>query len=89
MGGAESTGPKAYKLRMKQEYLLGEGGYGQVFRVTRRSDKAPFALKISLKTIDFQGPKDLLNDKTERRVQQLIQHPFTVKIIDEFIIDNK
>jgi serine/threonine protein kinase len=23
MGGAESTGPKAYKIRMKQEYLLG------------------------------------------------------------------
>lgn len=40
MGGVESTGPKAYKLRMTPKYLLGEGGYGQVFRVTRKSDKA-------------------------------------------------
>ena len=57
--------------------------------MTRRSDKAHFALKISLKALDFQAPKDLLNEKTERRVQQMIQHPFTVQIIDEFIIDNK
>ena len=53
MGAGESTGPKAYKIKLKEEFLLGEGGYGKVFRVTRRSDKVLFALKISLKTLEI------------------------------------
>ena len=87
MGQTVSTGPDAYKLKMKQEFLLGEGGYGQVFRVRRKCDKAEFAMKISIKPLDLLNNKEQQNHKNEIRVQQMIQHPFTIKIIDEFISD--
>jgi serine/threonine protein kinase len=80
----------AYNIILKEEFLLGEGSNGIVYRITRRSDNFQFAIKISKTSIyEKDKSKVKINVRKEKYCQKLIDHPFIIKLIDEFIIDDK
>lgn len=60
MGNTTSERAKVYRIKDKPKYLLGQGGFGRVIRVTRKEDKMVFAMKISLRPLDTLEAKDLL-----------------------------
>jgi hypothetical protein len=41
------SGVKAFNINYSNEYLLGAGGFAKVYRITRKSDKQAFAMKVS------------------------------------------
>jgi hypothetical protein len=41
------TGAKAFNINYSDDYLLGAGGFAKVYRITKKSDKQAFAMKVS------------------------------------------
>ncbi len=82
-------GAKAYIIKDKPKYLLGVGSFGKVLRVTRKADKQVFAMKMSLKISKMLDRKDYQYEENEKTVLKMIDHPFIVKFLDEFMIDGK
>ena len=46
-------------------------------------------MKMSLKISKMLDRKDQMYEENEKRVLQMIDHPFIVKFLDEFMIDGK
>jgi serine/threonine protein kinase len=74
-------GKDAYEI--KEE--LGRGGFGIVRRATRICDEKDFAIKVSMRTRDKYLGKELQDIEDEIKHMNQLQHPFIVKIIDDFI----
>ena len=55
MGNNNEKGEKAYSINRDEKHTLGEGAYGVVYRVKRKSDKKVCAAKIfKLKKVSMQ-----------------------------------
>ena len=67
--------------------LLGKGSFGEVFLVKRRSDDAPFAMKVLKKEVVF-GQNLIKYAMTERNVLSYIKHPFIVSLECAFQTNN-
>jgi hypothetical protein len=46
MGNTESTGEKAYSMKLTDKNKLGEGAYGAVYKVLTKENERPCAAKI-------------------------------------------
>ena len=75
------VGKDAYVIKDE----IGRGGFGIVFRATRKCDKEDLAIKVSMKTRDKYSGKELQDIEDEIKHMNQLQHPFIVKIIDNFI----
>ncbi len=65
--------------------MIGQGGFGQVYKVTRVSDGQLFALKIC--TSD--EPEHLRRFAREVRLMAGISSPFVVKLVDQYLEGNR
>ena len=63
--------------------LIGKGSYGKVFLVEKKDDKNIYAMKI-LKKKAMIKRNQVNHIKTERKIMELIDHPFIVKLIYAF-----
>jgi serum/glucocorticoid-regulated kinase 2 len=63
--------------------LIGKGSYGKVFLVQKKDDQKIYAMKI-LKKKAMIKRNQVNHIKTERKIMELIDHPFIVKLIYAF-----
>ena len=59
--------------------IIGKGSYGKVLLVQKNDNDKIYAMKI-LKKKAMLKRKQVLHIKTERRIMELIDHPFIVKL---------
>ena len=59
--------------------LIGKGSYGKVLLVEKKDDKKVYAMKI-LKKKAMQKRNQVNHIKTERKIMELIDHPFIIKL---------
>ena len=63
--------------------LIGKGSYGKVFLVQKKDDQKIYAMKI-LKKKAMIKRNQVNHIKTERKIMELIDHPFIAKLIYAF-----
>ena len=63
--------------------VIGKGSYGKVLLVEKIDDKKVYAMKI-LKKKAMIKRNQVNHIKTERKIMELIDHPFIVKLIYAF-----
>lgn len=68
--------------------LIGKGSYGKVFLVQKKDDQKIYAMKI-LKKKAMIKRNQVNHIKTERKIMELIDHPFIVKLIYAFQTSQK
>jgi serine/threonine protein kinase len=68
--------------------MIGRGSYGHVFKTTRKHDLKPFAIKVFNQASYMFDDEDSVNHLEEITIMKEHQHPFIVKIIDDFIEDS-
>jgi serine/threonine protein kinase len=67
------------------DHIIGKGGFSNVFRATRKSDKQVFAIKRSQVAMDLLDERECNAVLEELRLMKENPHPFIVKINDYFI----
>ena len=60
--------------------VIGKGSYGTVLLVEKKDDKQIYAMKI-LKKKAMIKRNQVNHIKTERKIMELIEHPFIVKLV--------
>ena len=63
--------------------VIGKGSYGTVLLVEKKDDKKIYAMKI-LKKKAMIKRNQVNHIKTERKIMELIDHPFIVKLVYAF-----
>ena len=81
-------GSEAYSFKPNKEHLIGIGGFGYVFRATRKHDQQLFAIKRSKDAIELLEKGDQQAVYEEVRLMKENPHPFIVKVIDDFLDDS-
>jgi serine/threonine protein kinase len=61
------------------------GGYGYVFKATRKHDHKTFAIKVSKNELFLLSEREKQSILDEVRLMKENAHPFIVKIIDDFL----
>ena len=69
--------------------MLGEGAFGKVLTIRRRSDNRKLAMKVPTREFETLSEKDQLYEKNETRMHNLINHPFVIKSLDEIYFQGK
>jgi serum/glucocorticoid-regulated kinase 2 len=59
--------------------LVGKGAYGKVFLVSKKGTGNIYAMKI-LKKKEMILKEQVLHIKTEKRIMELVDHPFIIKL---------
>jgi len=59
--------------------VIGKGSYGKVLLVIKNDDKKIYAMKV-LKKKNMIKRNQVEHIKTERRIMELIDHPFIIKL---------
>jgi serine/threonine protein kinase len=81
-------GKDAYDYSIfRKEDLIGKGGFGYIFKGTRKHDLKPVAIKILKEESYMLDEEDSVNNLEEISIMKEHHHPFIVKIIDDFIDD--
>ena len=62
--------------RFKQEGKLGEGSFGEVFKVTEISTGIAYAAKISFSTTDKNTRESIINLLREVNLNASMNHPY-------------
>ena len=86
-GIVETKGHSAYDFKSKT--LLSAGGFGQVYKIRRNQDLKELAIKISAQSQEGKTEKEKIHDKLEYHIGEIIQHPYIVRVVDNFLLDNK
>lgn len=68
--------------------VVGKGSYGKVMQVRKRDTGKIYAMKV-LKKQMLVAKKQVVHTKTERRVLELIDHPFLVSLRFAFQTETK
>lgn len=85
MGNNNEKGEKAYSINRDDKHTLGEGAYGVVYRVKRKSDKKVCAAKLFKLKIEQMSSNELLSFKREMTILKESWHPFVIEFIDDFV----
>ncbi len=73
---------------MDSKKFLGNGGFANVYQVTRKSDGAQVALKISQRPLIGMEESEKIAFKREADAMQKFSNPFIIKIFEAFELDN-
>ena len=80
----DKIGPQSFV----QHYMLGKGGFGEVYLVEKISNKKLYAMKV-LRKDKIMGQNLTRYAQTERNVLSIMNHPFIVKLDYAFQTDTK
>ncbi len=73
---------------METKEYLGHGGFANVFRVTRKSDGAQVAMKISQRTIIGMDSEEQKSFIREVDAMKRFDNPFVIKLYEAFEQDD-
>ena len=59
--------------------LIGKGAYGKVFLVRKKDSEKIYAMKI-LKKKEMMIKDQVLHIKTEKKIMEIVDHPFIMKL---------
>ena len=68
----------AYNIKLTDENKLGEGSYGQVYKILRKSDGLMCAAKILKIPLDLMDTNENLSYKRESKILKLADNPFII-----------
>jgi len=74
----KSSGEDAYNIELTDGNLLGEGSYGQVFKIKRKIDGLMCAAKLLKIPLDLMNKNEQLGYKRESKILKQADHPFIV-----------
>ena len=77
-------GKDAYKYKNDLDHYIGSGAYSTVFKGSRKHDKLKVAIKKSKEKLLFLSKEKKQGLYEEITSSKAIDHPFIVKIIDNF-----
>ena len=68
----------AYIMELTEENLLGEGSFGQVYKIQRKSDGLLCAAKLFKVPLDAMDTNENLSYKRESKILKLADNPFVI-----------
>jgi serine/threonine protein kinase len=74
----KSSSEDAYNIELTDGNLLGEGSYGQVFKIKRKIDGLMCAAKLLKIPLDQMNTNEQLGYKRESKILKQADHPFIV-----------
>jgi len=74
----KSSSEDAYNIELTDGNLLGEGSYGQVFKIKRKIDGLMCAAKLLKIPLDLMNKNEQLGYKRESKILKQADHPFIV-----------
>ena len=74
----KSSSEDAYNIELTDGNLLGEGSYGQVFKIKRKIDGLMCAAKLLKIPLDLMNTNEQLGYKRESKILKEADHPFIV-----------
>ena len=74
----KSSSEDAYNIELTDGNLLGEGSYGQVFKIKRKIDGLMCAAKLLKIPLDVMNTNEQLGYKRESKILKQADHPFIV-----------
>jgi serine/threonine protein kinase len=74
----KSSSEDAYNIELNDGNLLGEGSYGQVFKIKRKIDGLMCAAKLLKIPLDQMNTNEQLGYKRESKILKQADHPFIV-----------
>lgn len=74
----KSSSEDAYNIELTDGNLLGEGSYGQVFKIKRKVDGLMCAAKLLKIPLDQMNTNEQLGYKRESKILKQADHPFIV-----------
>jgi serine/threonine protein kinase len=74
----KSSSEDAYNIELTDGNLLGEGSYGQVFKIKRKVDGLMCAAKLLKIPLDQMNTNEQLGYKRESKILKQSDHPFIV-----------
>jgi serine/threonine protein kinase len=83
--GNSIDGEAAYNINLTEENMIGEGMFGQVYKIKRKKDGLLCAAKL------FKIPKNAMLSKDEKgyeresKILKEAKHPFVIEYIEEFL----
>ena len=74
----KSSSEDAYNIELTDGNMLGEGSYGQVFKIKRKIDGLMCAIKLLKIPLDQMNTNEQLGYKRESKILKQADHPFIV-----------
>lgn len=74
----ESSKEEAYVMDLKDENLLGEGSYGQVYKILRKNDGLTCAAKFFKIPLHQMDSNEKLGYNRESKILKEADHPFII-----------
>ena len=74
----KSSSEDAYNIELTDGNLLGEGSYGQVYKIKRKIDGLMCAAKLLKIPLDVMNTNEQLGYKRESKILKQADHPFIV-----------
>ena len=68
----------AYNMELTEDNLLGEGSFGQVYKIQRKSDGLLCAAKLFKVPLDFMDTNENLSYKRESKILKIADNPFVI-----------
>lgn len=72
-------------LMKDKEHLIGQGGFHQVFKATRKHDSYACCIRVGVDMMDTIAFRERFGYIESVRVQKGLNHPLIVGVIDDFI----
>ena len=70
MGNRASSGEHAYKINLTKENSIGEGTYGDVFKIYSKKDQKVYAAKFLKIKLELMNSEDKLGFERELEILQ-------------------
>jgi serine/threonine protein kinase len=74
----QSSSEDAYNIELTDENLLGEGSFGQVYKIERKIDGLMCAAKFFKIPLNLMNNNDHLGVKRESNILKQAEHPFII-----------
>ena len=74
----KSSSQDAYTIDFSQQNKLGEGSFGDVFKIKRKIDGLECAAKIFKIPFEYMDSNEMLGYKRELKILKVADHPFII-----------
>ncbi len=85
MGNNTVSRKKAYSIKRKDKYLLGEGSYAEVYKIKSKDKKSLYAAKFFKLSFDNMSEFMRKSYENELEILKSLDHPFVIKYMEEFV----
>jgi len=74
-----TSGEHAYDINLSEENLIGEGSYGNVYKIHKKDEGKVYAAKLLKVPLKFMNDVEKLSYERELQILRATNHPFIIK----------